>query len=95
MSTSAISAAVSVSQPVPTKSKGSAAIAPATPHSAGAKASTATAAISAATAALLESTETSAQTSKEASGGDRQAQILLAKEAAAVAARGSLIDEKA
>jgi hypothetical protein len=39
--------------------------------------------VSAAAAALKEVTETSAQTVKEASGGDHQAQKLLAKEAAA------------
>jgi hypothetical protein len=38
---------------------------------------------SAAKAALLEATETAAQTAKEARGGDRQAQHLLAKQAAA------------
>jgi hypothetical protein len=43
----------------------------------------AAAAISAATAALKEATESSAQTTKEAAGGDRQAQRLLAKQAAA------------
>jgi hypothetical protein len=100
MSTSAISAAVPVSQPIPTQTKGSAAAAPAKPLSAGQNASAATATISAAAAALLESTETSAQTAKEAAGGDRQAQTLLAKQADAVAARGpsrpgSLIDARA
>jgi hypothetical protein len=39
--------------------------------------------VSAAAAALKEVTESSAQTVTEASGGDRQAQKLLAKEAAA------------
>ncbi|MGD0282978.1 MAG: hypothetical protein ABSB95_11520 [Dissulfurispiraceae bacterium] len=38
---------------------------------------------SAAQAALQEATETAAQTAKEASAGDHQAQRLLAKEAAA------------
>jgi len=38
-------------------------------------------------AALKEATETSAQTAKEASGGDRQAQKLLAKAATEAAAR--------
>ena len=39
--------------------------------------------ISAAAKALQEATETPAQTTKEAQSGDRQAQILLAKEKAA------------
>lgn len=42
-------------------------------------------ALSAAAAALKEATESSAQTAKEAAGGDRVAQRLLAKEAAAKA----------
>lgn len=41
---------------------------------------------SAAQAALQEATETAAQTAKEARSGDRQAQKLLAKEAAAAKA---------
>ena len=87
MSTSAISAAVPVAQqtPAPIQAKGSAAVAPAKPQSAGQNAAAAT--ISAAAAALVEASETSAQTAKEAAGGDRQAQTLLAKEAAAAAAR--------
>jgi hypothetical protein len=87
MSTSAISAAIPISQPARTQTKGSAAIASAQPKSTAQNASAATAAISAATAALVEAAETSTQTAKEASGGDRQAQILLAKDAAAAAAR--------
>ncbi|MDP9014772.1 MAG: hypothetical protein M3O41_19345 [Pseudomonadota bacterium] len=56
--------------------------------------------MSAAAAALIESSETSAQTAKEASAGDRQAQALLAKTAADAAARsgatsGTRIDVKA
>jgi hypothetical protein len=38
-------------------------------------------------AALQEATETSAQTAKEAAGGDRPAQALIAKAAAASSAR--------
>jgi len=55
----------------------------------------AAAAVSAATAALQEATETSAQTTKEAAGGDRQAQKLLKTEAAAVAARSGAPINKA
>jgi hypothetical protein len=43
--------------------------------------------ITAVAAALKEATETSAQTAKEAAGGDRQAQNVLAKAAAASAGR--------
>jgi len=39
-------------------------------------------------AAVKEATETSSQTTKEAASGDQVAQKLLAKQAAAVAARG-------
>ncbi|MDP9009462.1 MAG: hypothetical protein M3N91_12300 [Pseudomonadota bacterium] len=46
-------------------------------------AASATAVISAQAAALKEASETSAQTAKEAAGGDRQAQRLLTKESAA------------
>jgi hypothetical protein len=46
-------------------------------------ASVASAVVNAAAATIKEVTETSAQTAKEASQGDRQAQTLLAKEGAA------------
>jgi hypothetical protein len=49
-------------------------------------ASIAVATVSAAAAALTEATETSAQTAKEAAGGDRAAQRILAKQDAAVGA---------
>ena len=66
----------------------------------------ATAVISAQAAALKEVIETSAQTAKEAAGGDRQAQRLLTKESAArnggasaksapVSTKGSRISVKA
>jgi hypothetical protein len=61
--------------------------APASAPAAAAGAKTANAAVSAASAALIESSETSAQTAKEAAGGDRQAQTLLAKTTADAAAR--------
>jgi hypothetical protein len=89
--------------------------APATTSPAGAPsasqsaASAATAAVSASAAALREATETSAQTAKEAAGGDRAAQRILAKQSAAavavrsgtsatqaaVSARGSIISKRA
>jgi hypothetical protein len=92
MSTSAISSA-HVAPPVAAP-KAANPTAPKAPNNAAApanpSASVAGAAISAAVAALKEATETSAQTAKEAAGGDRQAQRLLAKQAAVAAApRGS------
>ena len=48
-------------------------------------------ALSAAVAALKELTEPSSVTAKEAASGDRAAQRILAKQAAAVADRGGLI----
>jgi hypothetical protein len=56
---------------------------PSAPAPAQSSAAVAGAVVSASAAALKEVTETSAQTVKEATGGDRQAQRLLAKEAAA------------
>jgi hypothetical protein len=53
-------------------------------------AASATAVISAQAAAVKEATETSAQTTKEAAGGDRQAQRLLTKESAARAGSASV-----
>jgi hypothetical protein len=61
--------------------------APSSSTAAAAAAKSTSTAVSAAAAALLESSETSAQTAKEAAGGDRQAQTLLAKTAADAAAR--------
>jgi hypothetical protein len=57
--------------------------APTSPALAHSSASVASAVVNAAAAAIKEVTETSAQTAKEASRGDRQAQTLLAKEAGA------------
>ena len=56
---------------------------PSAPPPAHSSASVASSVVSATAAALKEVSETSAQTAKEASGGDRQAQRLQAKEAAA------------
>ena len=82
MSTAAIGSNV---QNTPTGPKPQSTAAPAKSPSVAAptSASAASAVVSAAAAAIKEVTETSAQTAKEASGGDRQAQRLLAKEAAA------------
>jgi hypothetical protein len=81
MSTAAVSSnvhgAFQVASPKPQPA------APAKAPSAPATAPSSAAVVSAVTAALKEVTETRAQTVKEASGGDRQAQRLLAKEAAA------------
>lgn len=85
MSTAAIGSNVQNSHGVAAPKTPSAAPAksPSAPPPAPSSASVASAAVSATAAALKEVTETNAQTVKEASGGDRQAQRLLAKEAAA------------
>jgi hypothetical protein len=62
---------------------------PASPPPALSSASVASAVVNAAAATIKEVSETSAQTAKEASRGDRQAQTLLAKEAAARAGGAS------
>jgi hypothetical protein len=86
MSTSAIGSNLqntpSVAGPKP-QSAAVPAKSPSAPPPAHSSAPVAGAVLSAAAAALKEVTETSAQTVKEASGGDRQAQRLLAKEATA------------
>ena len=103
MSTSAISPANTAAPIVPaTRStppkQASASPSSAQPAPQSARASAA-AVVSASAAALKEATETSAQTAKEAAGGDRVAQRLLAKESATVAARsttpGSIINKRA
>ena len=87
MSTAAISSSiVKASTPVAAaKPQPAAAQAKTAAHATAASqaAASATAAISAQAAALKEVTETNAQTVKEAAGGDRQAQKLLARESAA------------
>ena len=85
MSTAAISSNVQGAPQVasPKPQPAAPAKAPPAPAAAQSSAAVASTVVSAATAALKEVTETSAQTVKEASGGDRQAQRLLAKEAAA------------
>jgi hypothetical protein len=104
MSTAAIAPSIlKASAPVvPAKAQTGTAQAKAAPSSAAASqaAASATAVVSATAAALKEVSETSAQTAKEAAGGDHQAQRLLIKEAAASAARtggtkGSRISVKA
>jgi len=110
MSTAAISSSiVKASTPVaPAKAQTGAAQVKTATHATAASqaAASATAVISAQAAALKEVTETSAQTAKEAAGGDRQAQRLLTKESAArnggasaksapVSTKGSRISVKA
>jgi hypothetical protein len=110
MSVSAVSAAAPAavsSVPAQARTKpaqGQAAAASKTQAASQSSSSAAAAEIAAASAALKEATETSAQTAKEAAGGDHQAQRLLAKETAQrgapaapsrASARGSRINEKA
>lgn len=91
MSTAAIAPSIlKASTPVvPAKAQTSTAQVKAAPSSTAASqaAASATVAVSAAAAAIQEVSETSAQTAKEAAGGDHQAQRLLIKESAASAAR--------
>jgi hypothetical protein len=105
MSTAAISSNVHGAPKVasPKPQPAAAAKSPSAPPPAQSSAAVATSVVSAATASLKEVTETGAQTVKEASGGDRQAQRLLAKETAArgggttrpVAGKGARLSVKA
>jgi hypothetical protein len=83
MSTAAIVSNVHTTAAPKTQSAAAPAKSPSAPPAARSSASVASAVVTASAAALKEVTETGAQTAKEASSGDRQAQRLLAKEAAA------------
>ena len=99
MTLNPVSASSSVPAQAPPVAKTKPAAAPeaAQPTPSQAKAKVISATISAAATALQEATETSAQTAKEAAGGDRQAQRILTKQAAAAQSHqpGRIVNTKA